>query len=340
MSKTEFAVRRILQGIPTLFGLSIIIFVITRIIPGDPVRAALGPDASTEQVEQMRREMGLDEPIYVQYINWLTGVFQGDWGMSVQTRNNVLEDIIVRFPATFELVTLAMLFAVLLAIPIGVIAGTNRDRWPDNFSRTLAFIGVSMPRFWIAILFQVVFFGMLSLLPLSGRLSRGVERPPHVTGMYLVDSLIAGQPAVFIDALSHIALPAIALGLATMAEIARYIRSDMIEESQKDYVLAAKAYGLPTNLIQYKYMLKNAFSSALTIIGLAFGFLMGSAFLVELVFDWPGMARYGVEAILFTDFNAIVGITIVVGIIYVLVNIVVDILYGYLDPRITYGGEN
>jgi len=334
MSYVDYLIQRALQSVPVILGLSVLIFGISRVIPGDPVRLALGPEASDSQVAALREEMGLDQPLPVQYFDWLVGVVQGDWGMSLRTNNNVFSDIIGRLPATFELTTVTLVFAVLLAIPFGVVAGTNKDRWQDHASRVTALFGVSMPRFWVAIVLQIIFVVSLGLLPLSGRLSDGVTPPPSVTHLYLVDSLIAGQFGTFIDAATHLVLPAFALGLATLAQVMRLIRSDMIDEQRKDYVLAARAYGLPNNLIEYKYMLRNAFTSSLTVIGLAFGFLLGNAFLVEIVFAWPGMARYGVQAILYQDFNAIVGVTIVVGIGFVTANFIVDLLYGYLDPRV------
>lgn len=339
MSYVDYLVRRALQSIPVIFGLSVLIFTISRVVPGDPVRLALGPEANQQQVEALRAEMGLDQPLPMQYIDWLVGVLQGDWGMSLRTNNNVFGDIVARFPATFELTVVTLFFAVLLAIPFGVVAGTNKDKWQDHVSRITALFGVSMPRFWVAIVLQIIFVVSLGLLPLSGRLSDGVAPPPEVTHLYLVDSLLAGQFGTFVDAATHLVLPAFALGLATLAQVMRLIRSDMIDEQRKDYVLAAQAYGLPNNLIEYKYMLRNAFTSSLTVIGLAFGFLLGNAFLVEIVFAWPGMARYGVQAILYQDFNAIVGVTIVVGVGFVTANFIVDLLYGYLDPRVRLGEE-
>lgn len=334
MSYSDFLARRAIQNVFVVFGLSTLIFFIARVLPGDPVRAALGRTATEEQVRQLRREMGLEEPLYVQYFDWLSGIFAGDWGTSLRTGNNVLSDLLVRLPATLELVVVALLFAVVLAIPFGVIAGTHKDKWQDHVSRVSTLFGVSMPRFWVAILLQVVFVAALGWFPLIGRLSDQFTPPPHVTGLYLVDSLLAGQIPVFVDAAYHLVLPGFALGLSTLAQVTRLVRSEMIEEQRQDYVLAANAYGLPQNLIQYKYMLKNAFTSSLTIIGLAFGFLLGNSFLVEIVFAWPGMARYGARAILFQDFNAIVGVTIIVGTAFVSANMVVDILYGYLDPRV------
>lgn len=340
MSYVDYLVRRLAQNAFVLAGLSMLIFGLSRILPGDPVRLALGRQASEQQVQNLRRIMGLNEPIHIQYIDWVQGVVQGQWGRSLRTGNNVLYDILTRFSATLELVLVAVVFAVVLAIPFGVIAGMNKDRWPDHLSRLVTLFGVSLPRFWVAILFQLIFVAYLDLLPLIGRLPNDVSPPPDVTGMYLVDSVIAGQFDVFVAAATHLVLPAAALGLATLAQVTRLIRSSMIEEEREDYVLAAQAYGLPRNLIEYKYMLKNAFTSSLTIIGLSFGFLMGNAFLIELIFSWPGMARYGVNAILFRDFNAIVGIVIVVGFIFVTTNLVVDLLYAYLDPRVRRtGGE-
>lgn len=339
MSYSDYLIRRAIQTIPVLFGLSILIFTITRIIPGDPVRLAMGPDVADEQVDAFREEMGLNEPLHIQYIEWLSGVFQGQWGLSLRTGNNVLYDIVLRLPATFELVLVALGFAIALGVPFGVIAGTNKDRWQDHISRITALFGVSMPRFWVGILLQVIFVGMLGLMPLQGRIDG--NPPPQTTGMYLIDSALALQWATFVDAATHIAMPAFALGLATLAQIMRLIRSDMIEEARKDYIMAARASGIPQNLIHYKYMLRNAFTSSLTVIGLAFGFLLGNAFLVETVFAWPGMARYGVQAIINQDFNAIVGVVIVVGVAYVVANFVVDVLYGTLDPRVRLrqGGE-
>ncbi|CQR49069.1 MULTISPECIES: ABC transporter permease [Haloferax] len=334
MSYVDYLVRRAIHSVPVIFGLSVLIFLISRVIPGDPVRLALGPEATDQQVAALRAEMGLDQPLPMQYVDWLVGVVQGDWGMSLRTNNNVFSDIVARLPATLELTVVTLFCAVLLAIPFGVVAGTNKDRWQDHLSRITALFGVSMPRFWVAIVLQIVFVVSLGLLPLSGRLSDGVAPPPAVTRLYLVDSLIAGQFGTFLDAATHLLLPTVALGLATLAQVMRLIRSDMIDEQRKDYVLAARAYGLPNALIEYKYMLQNAFTSSLTVVGLAFGFLLGNAFLVEIVFAWPGMARYGVQAILYQDFNAIVGVTIVVGIGFVTANFVVDLLYGYLDPRV------
>jgi len=337
MSFPKQVFRRFLEAIPTLFGLSVLMFVLTRIVPGDPVRVALGEYATEEEVRQLRAEMGLDQPLHIQYIDWLTGIFQLDWGRSLQTRQNVYTEISQTFPATLELVLTAVFLAVVLAVPFGVIAASNKDHWQDHVSRISALVGVSMPRFWLGIVLQVLVVVWLGLFPLTGRLSG--PAPPHVTGLYLIDSLLAGEPGTFVDALKHLFLPALTLCVGTLAQVMRLVRSDMIDESREDYILAARAYGLPNNLITYKYMLKNAFSSSLTVIGLAIGVLLGGAFVVEIVFAWPGMARFGVRSIQFQDYNAVMGVVMVIGVAYLTANFIVDVLYSYLDPRIRLEGE-
>lgn len=335
----RYLIKRSAQSVFVVFGVSVLVFVMTRVIPGDPVRLVLGPQATEEQVMRVREELGFDEPIPVQYFDWIIGMIQGDWGQSLRTGNNVYTDITAVLPATFELVIVALLFAVAMAIPAGVIAGSNQDKLQDHLSRVVALMGVSMPRFWIAIMLQVVFVVGLGIFPLTGRLSPSMAEPTTITSLYLVDTLLTGNIDAFLDAAKHIVLPAFALGLSTFAQVTRLIRSEIIEESREDYVIAAKAWGLPNNLVVYKYMLKNAFASSLTIIGLAFGFLIGNAFLVELVFDWPGMARYGVNAILTHDMNAIVGVVVVTGAAFAISNLITDVLYGVLDPRIRAGGD-
>jgi peptide/nickel transport system permease protein len=335
----KYLAKRSAQSVFVVFGVSILVFTMTRIIPGDPVRLMLGPQATEEQIARETEALGLNDPIYVQYVDWITGFIQGDWGTSVRTGGNVYDDIARTVPATFELVLVALFIAVALAIPAGVIAGTNQNKIQDHISRLYALFGVSMPRFWIAIMLQVILVVNLDLFPLTGRLSNSIQEPATITHLFLVDSLLTMNFEAFVDALRHIILPAFALGLATFAQVTRLIRSEIIEESRKDYVTAAKAWGLPENILVYKYMLKNAFASSLTIIGLSFGFLMGNAFLVELVFNWPGMARYGVQSILAQDMNAIVGVVVVTGFAFAVANLITDVLYGVLDPRIRSGGE-
>ncbi|MFC3959147.1 ABC transporter permease [Halovivax cerinus] len=340
MSYRGYLIRRALSIIPVFFGVTMLIFALARVIPGAPARQALGPRASDEAVQQLRDQLGLNEPIWQQYINYMSGLLRGDLGQSLTTSQNVTSDLIEFFPATFELTTTAMLLAILFGVPLGVYAGQNKDQLGDNASRGFAFMAVSLPRFWAGILLQLFFAFQLGLLPSTGRIGSGFALPETVTGLLLVDSLLALNFTAFFSAAQHLALPAITLALAPMADIARLTRSSFIEEFNTDYVEGLQTHGVPGKLIAYKYVLKKSFASTLTIIGLDYGALLGSAFLVEIVFSWPGMARYGVNAILNTDINAIVGVTLVISLGFLLANFVVDVLYGYFDPRVRLRGES
>jgi peptide/nickel transport system permease protein len=329
----EYLAKRILHIIPVLIGLSILIFLLSRIMPGDSIRLTLGPEATEQQIEQMRDDMGLNDPLPIQYFDYIIGVFQGDMGDSLRTDRNVATDIKEALPATLELVILSMVIAIGLGVPLGVISAVRKDKWEDHATRVVALSGIALPRFWLAIMLQIVFAYWFSLLPVVGR---GDIPPTEITGMRLFDSLLTLDFPAFFNSLKHIILPAIALSIATLAQIMRLTRSNMLEQLNKDYILAAKSYGLPKGMIVYKYMLKNAFTSTLTIIGLSFGSLLGNAFLVEAVFGWPGIAQYGVQGVVYKDYNAIVGVTMIIGIAFAVGNLIVDMLYGILDPRIKY----
>lgn len=319
-------------------GLSILIFTLARIIPGRPARLALGPRATDEAVQSLREQMNLDDPIWSQYIDYVSGMLQGDFGQSLISNRNVAADLLDYFPATFELTTLAMLIAILVGVPLGVIAGQHKDRWPDNLSRLISFFNVSLPPFWAGILLQLAIAFHLGLLPSTGRIGNVSPMPVETTGLLLVDSALAFNIPAFVSASQHLVLPAITLSLAPMADIARLTRSSFIEEFDKDYVEGLRTHGIPDRLIAYKYVLRKSFASTLTIIGLDYGFLLGSAFVVEIVFSWPGMASYGVQAIIEKDINAMVGVTLVVGASFLIVNFVVDVLYGFFDPRVWHQG--
>ena len=315
-----------------LFGISLLIFFLARVMPGDPARLALGPEATQEQVQALRHRLGLDRPLYTQYYVFVKGLLKGELGMSLVTKRDVSKDLIQRLPATLELVVVAMAIAVLAGIPLGVLSALHKDRTIDQLSRIFAFAGVSLPRFWIGIMFQIAFAYSLGLLPITGRITG--DPPAHITGLYLLDSLLTRDFPAFMDSFKHILLPSITLSLSPLAQITRLIRASMIEQLRKDYTVVSRIIGMPENLNIYKYMLKNAFTATLTVIGLLFGWMIGNAFVVEQVFSWPGMARYGVNSVLRNDFNAVVGVTLVIGVGYVLINFIVDLLYGYLDPRI------
>ena len=340
MSYSDYLTRRLLSTIPMLFGLSVLIFIMARVIPGAPARQALGPRASDEAVQQLREQMGLNDPIWVQYVDYMSGIVRGDMGQSLVTNHNVAADIAEFFPATLELTSVAMLIAILVGVPLGVIAGLNKDATEDNISRAFSFFAVSLPAFWAGILLQLVFAFQLDLLPATGRLGDITYVPQEVTGLLLIDSLLAANFVAFRSAAEHLILPAVTLALAPIADIARMTRSSFIEEYNHDYVEGLRTHGLPGKLVAYKYVLRKSFAATLTIIGLDYGFLLGSAFLVEIVFSWPGMASYGVQAILQTDINAIVGVTMVIGVGFLFANFVVDVLYGVFDPRVRFGGES
>ena len=329
-----FVARRIAQLMVVLIGLSLLIFVISRLLPGDPVRYALGPAATAEQIVQLRAEMGLDQPYHVQYWRLLVGIAEGDFGQSLVTFRSISADIATFLPASLELALFSMLIAVVLGVPLGVTAALYPDRWQDQASRGLAFSGVALPVFWLALMAQLVIAFRLDLLPAIGRIDADIAPPPFVTGLYLIDSLIALDFLLFLHCLSFILLPALVLAASPLAMIMRLIRASMLEEMNKDYVLTARANGMPWILVVYKYVLKKAFSATLTIVGLLFGYFIGSAFIVETVFSWPGLGRYGVRALQFKDFNAIIAVTLIVGIAYATANTVVTILYGWLDPRL------
>ena len=334
MKFRDYVIKRALQIPLALFGLSILIFYITRVMPGDPVRLYLGLEATEEQVEMYRKLFGLDKPIHIQYIEYWKNFFtKGTLGLSLYTGRDVAKDIAEYLPSTLELVIVAMVFSVIVGVILGVVSAMYRNKWLDNVLRVIAIAGVSLPRYWIAILFQLALAYYLNLLPMTGKISTHlmVER---ITGFTIIDSLITGNWEAFIDTLRHLILPVIALSLSPIAQIMRLVRASILEELHKPYVSTLISLGLPFKIIYYKYMLRNAFVVALTIIGLLFGFFIYGAFAIEIVFGWPGIGWYAVEVGLAKDFNAIVAVVMLIGLIYTLTNFVVDIVYAYLDPRI------
>ncbi|RKK04242.1 ABC transporter permease subunit [Pseudoroseomonas wenyumeiae] len=331
-----YILRRILLLVPVLLGLSLLVFAIARLLPGDPVALAAGPNATAADVASVAREFGLDQPLPLQYWNYLTGILHGDFGVSIFTRRPVAEDLAAFLPATLELVLAAMFLAIGFGIPLGLMAAVFRNRWPDFLSRTVSLGAISMPRFFLGLVFQLFFAMWLGWLPLSGRFPLIEEPPPTVTGLLTVDAVLSGQFHALGIALSHLALPAIAMALSPLATIMRMMRASTIEVLQQDYVLTERALGLSQRLILFKYVLKNAISATLTVIGLYFGWLLGGTVLVETVFDWPGIGLYATQAVLTQDFMPIIGVTLCIGAIFVTVNLVVDMLYGLLNPKVRY----
>lgn len=334
MGTAEFVIRRLLQMVPTLLGLLLLIFVIARVMPGDPVRLALGPEAKLEQIEALRKQLGLDQPLYIQFVNYLGGVVRGDFGYSLRTYRPVSNDIATLLPATLELVLFAMALAVLLGVPSGILSAVYRDSWLDNLTRLLSISGVALPRFWVGILLQIWVASATGLLPIFGRASEFGQHGP--TNMLLLDGILTRDPKLFFDALWHLWLPAFTLALPTAAQIARLMRTGMLEVLRQQFVLVHRAYGVPGTRLVFRYALRNSLTSVLTLLGLSFGGLMENAFLVEVVFSWPGISAYGAAAVLAKDFNAVVAVTLLIGLIFLLANLLVDMLYGVLDPRVRY----
>jgi peptide/nickel transport system permease protein len=334
MRLLAYVLRRIVLLIPVLVGLTILVFAITRLLPGDPARLAAGPNASPAEIHQIAQEFGLDRPLPVQYWSYVTDLLHGDWGMSIYSRRPVLSDLRSYLPATLELVVASMLLAVALGIPLGLLAAVWRNRWPDMLTGVVSLGAISLPRFFLGLLFQLGFAMWLGWLPLSGRFPLDEDPPPALTGFYTIDALAAGNLHALAIALQYLTLPAIAMSLSPLATFIRMMRASTIEVLQQDYVLTERALGLPERLILFKYVLKNAVSSTLTVIGLYFGWLLGGTVLVETVFDWPGIGLYATSAILTQDFMPIVGVTLCIGAIFVIGNLVVDVCQAMLNPKV------
>ncbi len=326
--------KRLMYAIPTLFGLSILIFFLSRVLPGDPARMAAGPNAPDWVVEQIRHQLRLDKPIWEQYIYWLVDLFHGDLGYSIYTKRSVTEDVLEYLPASLQLIGMAALFEISGALFLGIISGKYSYKLPDNIVRVIAYLGISVPSFVWALIFQVVFTAMIPLFPSHGMYSAGTVPPPRVTGFSLVDSLIAGQFDTFFDILWHMVLPALALSLGAMAQDARILRAGMVENKEKEHVSLVRGYGIPERTIFSKYILKPSMVPTVTVMGMDIASLLGNAFLVEMIFQWPGFSRYGIEVMLNKDINGIVAVVLVIGLIFIIANIIVDVVVAYLDPRI------
>ncbi|MEA1963918.1 MAG: ABC transporter permease [Candidatus Aerophobetes bacterium] len=325
---------RVLQSLFVLFGLSLLIFSASRVIPGDPARVALGPLATEEQVQELREEMHLDKPFLVQYYFWFTSVLRGDLGESLYTRRPVVTDLKRFIPATLELIVFAFLLSLIIGQTIGILAGHFRDSWFDGLSRLISYIGIATPPFALGIFLLLIFSYILNLMPSVGRLSLGLRSSPQITGFLIFDSLITGHLDVAWEAFKHIILPAISLTAANLAQESRITRSSIVENQQKDYITAHIVYGIPTRSIIFKYLLKPSFIPTVSIMGLDIAYLLGNAFLVEVVFMWPGFSRYGVTVMLNKDLNAIIAVVLVIGVAFSVVNLIVDIVVSFLDPRI------
>jgi peptide/nickel transport system permease protein len=330
-----YSVRRIFSLIPVLLGLSLIVFFMIRAIPGDPAQVILGQLATKEAIADLTRELGLDQPWYVQYFTYLGGLLTGDLGESLRTKSAISSEIWPYLAATMELSFVAMLIAIVIGVNAGIVSAWFQNSWFDYGAMVLALVGVSMPIFWLGLMEQWLFAINLDILPTSGR--EEVRNPVDaITNFYIIDTLIQGRTDQFVEVLKHLVLPAMALATIPMAIIARITRSTMLEVMRSDFIRTARAKGLSMFWVVYKHSLKNAIIPVLTIIGLQTGLLLGGAILTETIFSWPGIGRYIYEAINYRDYPVIQSGILIIALIFVLINLVVDLLYAAIDPRIKY----
>jgi len=361
----RYTIRRLIAMIPTLIGVSFIVFLFVHLIPGDPATAMLRENAPAELAERIREELGLNKPLYEQYFIYMLGndtaaqaeyavarflgqtveppvirnpyhgILRGDLGRSLVTKDTIISQLRQRFPATFELAIAAMLVATLIGVPAGIISAVRRNSLIDTTSMVLSLVGVSMPIYWLGMMALMLFAVVLHLVPVGTRLGVDVNLR-HVTNFYLLDSLITGNVAALGDALRHLAIPAIVLGTVPMAILARMTRSSMLEALNQDYIRTAHAKGLSERGVVLGHALKNALLPVVTVIGLQVGFLLSGAILTESIFSWPGIGRWVYESIIYRDYPVIQGVTLIIALIFVVVNLIVDLSYAVIDPRIWY----
>ena len=324
---------RLAMLVIVLFGVSIITFLMAHVLPGDPTAALAGPHPSQETLNSIRTQFGLDKPLPVQYIKYLSNLFHGNLGTSIRSQQPITQEILAFFPATLELVTVAFLLAIGIGIPLGVIAAVKKNTFSDYVIRLFAVGGVSIPLFWGGLVMILIFYAKLGWLPASGRLDIELSSPETITGFYFIDALFGGDKETFINVLKHLVMPSLALGYVQLAFIVRQVRSSMLDALSQDYYLTGRANGLSHRFLVVRYALRNALIPSITIIGLSFGSLLGGAVVTETVFDWPGMGKYVTDSILGRDFPAIMGFTVVIALAYVIINLLVDLLVYSLDPQ-------
>jgi len=330
----SYIFKRLISIIPVFLGVTILTFFIANVIPGDPVTLALGHRASEAQKAAFREKTGLNKPLIIQYGLYLDKLFHGDLGVSLRTKRPVLEDLLTYFPATLELTVAALAISLLFGIPFGIISAVKKDKPIDHATRIFSLLGVSMPIFWLGFMLLILFYMVLPIFPGGARLSLATTTPQTITGLYTVDSLLHGDWSALKDAVWHLIMPASTLGFCYVAVISRMTRSSMLEVLRQDYIRTAKTKGLSESKIILNHALRNSIIPVVTVSGALLGQLMSGSVLTETVFNWPGIGFYAVQSIMFLDFNAIIGFTIVVSFAFVMSNFLVDILYAVIDPRI------
>ena len=333
----RYIIRRMIWLMFVLLGLCVITFILSRVVPGDPAAAYLGPRAKAEQIERVRIQLGLDKPLYTQFFYYLRDLSRGNLGESLRTHRPVMVGIVDHLPASLELMFSAIFVSLLVGIPLGVISAKKENTLVDHLIRLFSVADVSLPSFWLAMIFQIVFFRWLGFFPIGGRIDTvvGLMSPiERITGFYVFDSLITGNWPAFKSALSHLVLPTITLACFSMGLIARMTRSTMLEVLREDYITTARAVGVSENEILFVQALKNALGPTITTAGLSFAFMLTATLYIELIFFWPGIGSYITKAIFLNDYPVIMGVTMLMALFYVVVNLIVDLLIAVFDPRI------
>jgi peptide/nickel transport system permease protein len=333
----KYVAQRLLMMVAILFGVLVITFALSRILPGSPIEMMLGHRPTQEQIDLARAEYGLDQSIPIQFFHYVSGIARGDFGISLRTRQPVLDDLLERMTATFELTTLAVILVIVLGIPLGVLSAVRQNTLSDHLTRSFSIAGMALPVFLIGMILQMVFYGWLRWLPLQGRMNVEVllDFPfDRLTGIYLIDTLLSGQWLAFKSAAAHLVLPVLTLSIASLSVIIRITRNTMVEVLSEDFIRTARAYGLPDRMVYFRYALKATLIPMMTIIGLTYGFMLGGSVVVEYVYDWPGLGGYVVGAITQNDFPAVMGVTLFLATIYLSINLIVDLLYFVVDPRL------
>lgn len=338
MNLLKFIVKRIFFLLLLLIGVATFVFMLSKMVPGDGVAAYLSPRslANEKIVEAFKREWGLDKPIIIQYAHYMKNLLQGNMGVSIRTGNDVFGELFRYFPATFELASLSIIFATFFGVLFGIVSATKRNSLLDQTLRAVSVTGVSIPSFWFAILALYVFYYKLGWAPGTGRLSIGISPPQHITGLYVIDSLITGNTEVLLDSIPHLILPSIVLASFTMGLITRTTRANLLETLSTDYIRTARAKGLASFPLMFRHAIGNAAIPVLTVIGVGFGNLLGGMVLVETIFAWPGVGQFAFQSVKSLDFPAIIGVSLLIAFNYAVINIVIDLLYGVIDPRVRH----
>jgi len=331
-----YVLKRLVALVFTALVATLVVFLIAHMVPTDPIMAMLGDAAAAnpETVARFRAEWGLDQSLVQQYYLFLTGLVHGNLGVSIVTRRGVVDDILQYAPATLELATAAAVITVMIGVPLGILAAFFRDRWIDHLARLISLIGVAAPTFWLAFIALALFYGGLKIAPGPGRISLFVMEPPKVTGLYVIDSLIAGDMEAFWSAVAHLIMPASVLAASTIGLVTRTMRSSMLEALSQDYVRVARAKGLSEWAVVTGYAVSNAVIPVVTLGGLAYAELLAGAVMTETIFSWPGLGRYTYQSAVALDFPAILGVTLLIAAIYLVMNLIVDLSYALLDPRV------